>query len=51
LELYDEMGQAGKTKAYKKAESKEELSFTVKVTPFERAGSNISGLANMVLEG
>jgi len=50
LQLYDEMEQAGKEKTYKKAESKEMPEFTVHVTPFEREGSHLSGLASMVLE-
>lgn len=50
LQLYNEMEQIGKTKAYKKTEGKNIPEFTVWVTPFERIGSNISGLASIVLE-
>lgn len=51
LQLYDEMELAGKEKIYKKSETKKEPAFTVRVTPYERAGSNLSGLASIVLEG
>ena len=50
LQLYDEMEQAGKTKAYKKTGDKNTPEFTAWVTPFERTGSNLSGLASIVLE-
>lgn len=50
LDLYAEMEQTGKAEIVKKAEGAQEPDFTVKVTPFEREGSNILGLARIYFE-
>lgn len=50
LGLYEEMEQTGRTELKMEANKPEEPHFTVRVTPFERAGSNLVGLANIVLE-
>lgn len=50
LDLYEEMSESGKTEASKATEDVEEPEFTVKVTPFERDGSNILGLARIYFE-
>lgn len=46
LSLYAEMEQSGKTEVSREAE----LEFRVAVTPFEREGSNIRGLARIYFE-
>ena len=46
LKLYDEMEQTGKAEVKMEPDEPE---FTVRVTPFEREGSNMVGLANIVL--
>ncbi len=51
LELYDEMEQTGKAEIKREAVDPEEPDFTVRVTPFEREGSNMAGLASIVLDG
>lgn len=50
LTLYGEMEQSGKTEVSKSAENAEEPEFRVAVTPFEREGSNIRGLARIYFE-
>lgn len=50
LRLYDEMEQTGKAEVRMDVDDMEEPEFTVKVTPFEREGSSLVGLANLVLE-
>lgn len=50
LALYGEMEQSGKTEVSKSAENAEEPEFRVAVTPFEREGSNIRGLARIYFE-
>lgn len=50
LELYREMEQKGKTDIRKEAADVEEPEFTVKVSPYEREGSNIAGLARVYFE-
>ena len=53
LALYDEMERAGKTEISmksEKSEESEEPEFHVKVTPYERDGSNIRGLARIYFE-
>lgn len=50
LDLYAEMEQTGKAEIVKEAEGAQEPNFTVKVTPFEREGSNILGLARIYFE-
>ena len=49
LKLYDEMEQTGKAEVKMEAEEADEPEFTVRVTPFEREGSNMVGLASIVL--
>jgi len=49
LRLYDEMEQTGKAEVRMEADEPDEPEFTVRVTPFEREGSNMVGLANIVL--
>ena len=52
LKLYDEMEQTGKAEVKmetEEPEEPEEPEFTVRVTPFEREGSNMVGLASIVL--
>ena len=49
LRLYDEMEQTGKAEIKMDADEPDEPDFTVRVTPFERGGSNMVGLANIVL--
>ena len=49
LKLYDEMEQTGKAEVKMEADEPEEPEFTVRVTPFEREGSNMVGLASIVL--
>ncbi len=49
LKLYDEMEQTGKAEVKKEVTDPDEPDFTVRVTPFEREGSNMVGLANIVL--
>ena len=49
LKLYDEMEQTGKAEVKKEVTDPDEPDFTVRVTPFEREGSNVVGLANIVL--
>lgn len=50
LDLYAEMEQTGKAEVIKEAACKQEPEFTVKVTPFEREGSNVLGLARIYFE-
>ena len=50
LGLYDQMKQSGKLEIHKEAGIKKEPGFTVRVTPFERAGSSILGLARIYFE-
>lgn len=50
LELYGQMEQSGKAEVIKEAAFEEEPEFTVKVTPYEREGSNILGLARIYFE-
>lgn len=50
LELYDEMEQTGRAEVKMEASDPEEPDFTVRVTPFEREGSNMVGLASIVLD-
>lgn len=50
LALYGEMEQSGKTEVSRDADSPEEPEFRVAVTPFEREGSNIRGLARIYFE-
>ena len=49
LSLYAEMEQSGKTEVSRDAENAQEPEFRVAVTPFEREGSNIRGLARFIL--
>ncbi len=49
LKLYEEMEQTGKAEVKMEAEEADEPEFTVRVTPFEREGSNMVGLASIVL--
>ena len=49
LRLYDEMEQTGKAEVRMVSDKPDEPEFTVRVTPFEREGSNMVGLANIVL--
>ena len=49
LKLYEEMEQTGKAEVKMEAEEPDEPEFTVRVTPFEREGSNMVGLASIVL--
>ena len=50
LELYDEMEETGKTELTMEADEAEEPEFTVRVTPFEREGSNLLGLARVCFD-
>ena len=50
LSLYAEMEQSGKTEVSRDAENPQEPEFRVAVTPFEREGSNIRGLARIYFE-
>lgn len=50
LGLYGQMEETGKAEVVKGAEGAQEPEFTVKVTPFEREGSNILGLARIYFE-
>ena len=50
LELYGEMEQSGKTEVIRTAENSAEPEFRVAVTPFEREGSNIRGLARIYFD-
>lgn len=50
LSLYGEMEQSGKTEVSRVAENAGESEFRVAVTPFEREGSNIRGLARIYFE-
>lgn len=50
LALYAEMEQSGKTEVSREAESPVEPEFRVAVTPFEKEGSNIRGLARIYFE-
>ena len=49
LKLYDEMEQTGKAEIKMEIDELDEPDFKVRVTPFEREGSNMVGLANIVL--
>ncbi len=50
LSLYAEMEQSGKKEVSRDAENPQEPEFRVAVTPFEREGSNIRGLARIYFE-
>jgi len=50
LSLYGEMEQSGKTEVSRDAADPAEPEFRVAVTPFEREGSNIRGLARIYFE-
>ena len=50
LALYGEMEQSGKSEVSKAEDYPEEPQFRVAVTPFEREGSNIRGLARIYFE-
>ena len=50
LSLYAEMEQSGKTEVSRDDENAQEPEFRVAVTPFEREGSNIRGLARIYFE-
>lgn len=50
LALYGQMEQTGRAEVTKEAASLSEPEFTVKVTPFEREGSNVLGLARIYFE-
>lgn len=50
LGLYAQMEETGKAEVIKEAEGAQEPEFTVKVTPLEREGSNILGLARIYFE-
>lgn len=50
LGLYDEMDESGRTEVTRELEGSEEPEFSVKVTPYEREGSNILGLARIYFE-
>lgn len=50
LGLYEDMERAGKTEAVKAAKGKEEPEFSVSVTPYEREGSSIRGLARVYFD-
>lgn len=50
LSLYAEMEQSGKTEVSRMAENLAEPEFRVAVTPFEREGSNLRGLARIYFE-
>ena len=50
LSLYEEMNRSGKTEVSKVEDHPEEPKFRVAVTPFEREGSNIRGLARIYFD-
>ena len=50
LALYGEMEQTGRAEVSREAENPQEPEFKVAVTPFEREGSNIRGLARIYFE-
>lgn len=50
LSLYGEMEQSGRAEVSRDAENPEEPEFRVAVTPFEKEGSNIRGLARIYFE-
>lgn len=50
LDMYEEMEETGKAEIVREGTGEQELDFTVKVTPFEREGSNILGLARIYFE-
>lgn len=50
LSLYAEMEQTGRAEVSRAAENPQEPEFRVAVTPFEREGSNIRGLARIYFE-
>ena len=50
LALYGEMEQTGRAEVSREAENPQEPEFSVAVTPFEREGSNIRGLARIYFE-
>lgn len=50
LSLYGQMEQNGRAEIVKEAAKLSEPEFTVKVTPFEREGSNVLGLARIYFE-
>lgn len=50
LELYDEMDETGRTEVTRELQGAQEPEFSVKVTPYEREGSNILGLARIYFE-
>ena len=51
LDLYAEMEYSGRAEIVKEVEETLGPEFTVKVTPFEREGSNVLGLARIYFEG
>lgn len=50
LSLYGEMEQTGRAEVSREAENPQEPEFSVAVTPFEREGSNIRGLARIYFD-
>jgi DNA-binding cell septation regulator SpoVG len=50
LELYEEMDETGRTELVRDNQGAEEPEFSVKVTPYEREGSNILGLVRIYFE-
>lgn len=50
IQAFDEYQQTGERKYLAGDEEEQELSFKVSVTPFEREGSNICGLARIYLD-
>ncbi len=50
LELYEKMDEAGRTEVNRELQVTKEPEFSVKVTPYEREGSNILGLARIYFE-
>ncbi len=50
LALYGEMEQTGRAEVTREAENPQEPEFSVAVTPFEREGSNILGLARIYFD-
>ncbi len=50
LKLYEEMEETGRSEVKMEAVDPDEPEFTVRVTPFEREGSNMVGLASIVFD-
>ncbi|WP_243140863.1 SpoVG family protein [Candidatus Galacturonibacter soehngenii] len=50
LDLYEKMDETGRTELIREHHGAEEPEFSVKVTPYEREGSNILGLARIYFE-